>query len=71
MPTPIAYRWMIHEKYDVEVAFVEGFATRLIAASPNKHSKKLAWVHTDMEKNPYASASYKSEAEHRVLREIR
>lgn len=68
-PAPIAYRWMIHEEYDVEVAFVEGFATRLIAASPNKCSKKLAWVHTDMEKNPYASASYKSEAEHRAAYE--
>lgn len=69
LPAPISYRWMIHEEYDVEVAFVEGFATRLIAASPNKRSKKLAWVHIDMEKNPYASASYKSEAEHRAAYE--
>lgn len=69
LPALIAYRWMIHEEYDVEVAFVEGFATRLIAASPNKCSKKLAWVHIDMEKNPYASASYKSEAEHRAAYE--
>lgn len=69
LPAPIAYRWMIHEEYDVEVAFVEGFATRLIAASLNRNSKKLAWVHIDMEKNPYASASYKSEAEHRMAYE--
>ena len=69
LPATIAYRWMIHEEYDVEVAFVEGFATRLIAASPNKCSKKLAWVHIDMEKNPYASASYKSEAEHQAAYE--
>lgn len=69
LPAPISYRWMIHEEYDVEVAFVEGFATRLIAASPNKRSKKLAWVHIDMEKNPYASASYKNEADHRAAYE--
>lgn len=69
LPALIAYRWMIHEEYDVEVAFVEGFATRLIAASPNKRSKKLAWVHIDMKKNPYASTSYKSEAEHRAAYE--
>lgn len=69
LPAPIAYRWMIQEEFDVEVAFVEGFATRLIAASPNKRSKKLAWVHTDMKKNPYASANYKSEADHRAAYE--
>ena len=69
LPVPIAYRWMIQEEYDMEVAFIEGFATRLIAASPNKRSKKLAWVHIDMKKNPYASTSYKNEADHRAAYE--
>lgn len=69
LPARIIYRFMIHEKYDVEIAFIEGFATRLIAASPSKRSKKLAWVHIDMEKNPYASASYKNEVQHRAAYE--
>ena len=69
LPAPIAYRWMIQDEYDVEIAFVEGFATRLIAASPNRNSKKLAWVHTDLKNNPYACNRYKSQAEHRAVYE--
>lgn len=45
------YRLNIKEKYDVEVAFLEGMATNLIANSSNQASKKIAWVHTDMYKN--------------------
>lgn len=63
-PAEMVYRRYIHRCYDVEVAFVEGFATRVIAASPNRDSKKLAWVHTDMEKNPYAKNYYKSKGKH-------
>ncbi|MCR1839598.1 glycosyltransferase [Murimonas intestini] len=54
------YRWFIQEKYDVEIAFVEGFTTKLVAASSNKYSKKVAWVHIDMEKNPYADQYFSS-----------
>lgn len=58
-PAKWVYRCFIHEKYDVEIAFIEGFATKLIA-SANTQSKKIAWVHIDMEKRPYADKSYKS-----------
>lgn len=54
----------IKEEYDIEIAFVEGYATRLIANSPNKNSKKIAWVHIDMKENPYADQYYKSLEEH-------
>lgn len=54
------YRWLIKEKYDIEIAFVEGFDTKLVAASPNKKSKKYAWVHIDMITNPHADIHYKS-----------
>lgn len=69
IPPTLAYRWIIRQKYDVEIAFVEGFSTRFIAASLNRASKKLTWVHTDMEKNPYASNSYHSKTEHRAAYE--
>lgn len=60
------YRKYISEQYDVEVAFVEGFATRIIAASTNKKSKKVCWLHIDMEKNPYADRYYSSINEERL-----
>ena len=54
------YRKYIREKYDVEIAFIEGFATKLIAASNNDASKKIAWVHIDVLKNSYADKLYKN-----------
>lgn len=58
------YKKYIKEKYDIEIAFVEGYATRLIANSLNNNSKKIAWVHIDMKENPYADQYYKSLEEH-------
>lgn len=60
----LIHKYMIGLNYDVEVAFVEGFATKLIGASVNKRSKKIAWVHTDMNSNPYADYSYLNIEEH-------
>lgn len=65
LPAAWVYRWLFREKYDVECAFIEGFATKLISASPNPGSRKIAWVHTDMERNPYAQNSFRSLAAHR------
>lgn len=45
------YYFKIKEQYDVEIAFLEGMATNLIANSTNKASKKIAWIHTDMYTN--------------------
>ena len=59
------YKKYVKDLYDVEVAFVEGFATKFIAASTNPNSRKICWVHIDMEKNPYADLSYDSIAEER------
>ena len=66
LPAAWVYRWLFREKYDVECAFIEGFATKLIAASSNPNSRKIAWVHIDMEKNPYAKNSYSGIEEHRA-----
>lgn len=38
----------LNQKYDVEIAFLEGSATSFLSMSPNKHSKKIAWVHTNL-----------------------
>lgn len=65
LPAALVYRWLFREKYDVECAFIEGLATKLIAASSNSKSRKIAWVHTDMERNPYAENSFPSQEAHR------
>ncbi len=62
-PASLVYRFFIRGKYDVEVAFCEGFGTKLIANSPNRKSKKIAWVHTDFINHPWSVAAYSSQEE--------
>lgn len=65
LPVKWIYNFFIKEQYDIEIAFVEGYATKLIAASKNKNSKKIAWIHIDMIERPYADNYYKSLKSHR------
>ena len=46
----LAYRLHIKDNYDIECAYIEMGATKIIAASTNRHAKKLAWVHCDLTK---------------------
>lgn len=42
------YKRFITDKYDVEIAFLEGIAAKIIANSDNPNSKKIAWIHVDL-----------------------
>lgn len=53
LPTWLIYKIFIPKDYDVEIAFVEGFVTKLLAASANRKAKKIAWVHIDLAQNPW------------------
>lgn len=53
LPMWLVYSLFVPKGYDVEVAFVEGFATKLLAASSNKKAKKVAWVHCDLKEFPW------------------
>lgn len=44
----LAYRFFVKGKYDIEVAYLETIATKIIAQSVNKKAVKLAWVHCDL-----------------------
>ncbi|MDU5107878.1 glycosyltransferase [Clostridium sp.] len=48
MPVKLFYKLMIREKYDVEIAFLEGICAKIINGSSNKNSKKISWIHVDM-----------------------
>ena len=55
----LAYKLYIKDDYDIECAYLEAGATKVMAASTNKKAKKLAWVHCDLLKamdNPEAFA---------------
>lgn len=54
LPIKWVYSLFVPKGNDVEVAFCEGFATKLLAHSPSR--KKIAWVHTDVEFNPWTQS---------------
>lgn len=53
LPMSWVYRLWIPKGYDTEVAFCEGFVTKLMAESTNVGAKKIAWVHIDLKYNPW------------------
>ena len=46
----LVYQLYVKDDYDIEIAFLECEATKVIASSTNKRAKKCAWVHCDLTK---------------------
>lgn len=44
------YSLHIKGDYDIEVAYLEFGSTKILSRSTNKHAKKIAWVHSDLER---------------------
>ena len=66
-PMKLFYMLNIKEKYDIEVAYVEGIPHKIIAASTNKYSKKIAWVHIDLSTHKRAREFYRNIREEKKI----
>lgn len=53
LPSRLSYRLWCRKHSDIEIAFCEGFTTRLLSRSTNSKAKRLAWVHTDLAGNDW------------------
>lgn len=62
-PASYFYRLFMSGIYDTEVAFIEGYSTRIVSGSTNTRSKKLAWLHIDMFKNHWSKIAYRGDQE--------
>lgn len=61
MPESIVKKLFIRGKYDIEVAYCEGYATKLIGNSKKrKGTKRIAWVQTDVISNPWSEKIFGS-----------
>ncbi|MBQ2638977.1 glycosyltransferase [Candidatus Saccharibacteria bacterium] len=61
------YREHVTEKYDIEVAFLEGIPSKFIGASNNKASKKIAWIHVDLINEPKSDRFFNNLKEQKEL----
>lgn len=46
----LTYPLHIRDDYDLEIAYLEFGSTKILARSTNKKAKKIAWVHSDLER---------------------
>lgn len=60
VPIKLFYRIMIREKYDVEIAFLEGICAKIISGSTNEDSRKISWIHVDMLNHEKSKAVFKN-----------
>lgn len=56
-------KYMMRGRYDIEIAFCEGYSTKLIGNSGKRDCKKIAWVHTDVLNYPWSEAVFGSPEE--------
>lgn len=52
------YRLFIRERYDVGIAFIEGYSTRLLSGAPSS-TKKIAWVHIELENYHWSKVAFR------------
>ncbi len=57
------YKRVFKEKYDIELAAIEGYTTRIVSGSTNPASNKIAWLHTDLETNHWSRLAFKNDDE--------
>ena len=55
------YKFFVKDKYDYEIAFLEGLPTKIISKSKSKNGKKYAWLHTDLNAYPNSYKIFGSE----------
>lgn len=63
LPAKWSYKLFVPKGHDIEIAFCEGFVTKLVSHSSNIRAYKIAWVHTDLVLNnwPLQLKIYRSE----------
>ncbi|MDR0892713.1 MAG: glycosyltransferase [Mediterranea sp.] len=70
LPPMWTYRLFVPKGNDVEVAFLEGLSTRILAYSTNRQAMKVAWVHSDQSVEHWTEMFYKNYEEERQAYQI-
>lgn len=59
------HRLYIREHYDIEIAYLEGPAVRIVSGCPDPSTKLISWVHCTMHSEKEFSGSFRSASEAR------
>lgn len=58
----VFYSLFIRERFDVAIAFIEGYATRIVSGAPNM-VKRIAWLHCDIINHHWTRVAYRNDNE--------
>lgn len=61
----LLHRLCVREHYDVEIAYLEGPAARIISGCTNPDTKKVCWIHCTMQSETDLAIGFRSAAEAR------
>lgn len=61
----LLYRWIVGEEYDIVVSYLEGVAARVISGCSYPTTKKVAWLHIELNDERKAKTGFRSLAEAR------
>lgn len=65
--TPEQLHWLfVREKYDIEVAYLEGPSARIISGCPERDTKLVSWIHIEHKSEKVVTASFRSALETKV-----
>ena len=54
------YQWFVKEEYDIAISFLEGPAARIISGCQNPKTKKIAWIHTEIQDRNTAKVGFRT-----------
>lgn len=54
------HKWLIKDCYDIEVAYLEGPAVRIISGCPNQDTTLVSWIHCTMHSEKEYSVGFRS-----------
>lgn len=54
------HRWLIQEKYDIEVSYLEGPSARIISGCPHADTKLVSWIHVEQHTKAVAAKAFRS-----------
>lgn len=60
------HKWFIKERYDIEVAYLEGPDARIISGCPDPDTKLVSWIHCTMKTSEDAALGFSSIEESRI-----
>lgn len=57
------HRWLIKERYDIEISYLEGPSARIISGCPYPDTKLVSWIHVEQHTKAVAAKAFRSFSE--------